>query len=427
MAVRSNPLVSIVIPVYNGSNYLREAITSALKQTCHDIEVIVVNDGSDDAGATEAIAKSFGDGIRYFSKSNGGVASALNFAISNMRGEYLSWLSHDDWYREDKIERQLGAIKNNPDPTVLVFSDYDIFQQETGFLSSLCLSAIYPVDWVTNSVFPALVGVCNFCTLLVHKSHFNRVGLFCEALKTSQDLDMIFRLFRGKRTLYIPEPLVTIRTHREAGTNTISCFNDEFEALFCNFISALSVQEVAEMFPSPGAFYHKMACLLASLNRWDKTKWVFDYMQTLNPETGAEKKRIHFQTKLNRLIGGDKGALFIFGAGMYGMRLGMALMDRSISVAGFIDNNPQKWGTTFLGLPCFSLEDPVVKKQVQSDAYLIIVALREPASVLRQLEHMGFARVVTVQLLDALLLKVPPAEKQREGANGGHPCCLCKS
>ena len=73
------PKVSVIIPVYNGSNYMREAIDSALAQTYKNIEIIVVNDGSTDN--TEEIALSYGDKIKYYSKENGGVATALNFAI----------------------------------------------------------------------------------------------------------------------------------------------------------------------------------------------------------------------------------------------------------------------------------------------------------------------------------------------------------
>ena len=83
------PLVSIVIPVYNGGQYMREAIDSALGQTYPNCEVIVVNDGSKDDGQTEAIAMSYGDRIRYFSKPNGGCGSALNVGIANMRGVFF--------------------------------------------------------------------------------------------------------------------------------------------------------------------------------------------------------------------------------------------------------------------------------------------------------------------------------------------------
>lgn len=105
-----SPLVSIVIPVYNGADYLGEAIDSALMQTYGNIEVIVVNDGSNDE--TDAIARSYGDKIRYYSKKNGGVATALNLGIENMRGEYFSWLSHDDIYMPEKIELQINKLKN---------------------------------------------------------------------------------------------------------------------------------------------------------------------------------------------------------------------------------------------------------------------------------------------------------------------------
>jgi glycosyltransferase involved in cell wall biosynthesis len=64
--VNTTPKVSIVIPVYNGSNYLSQAIDSALAQTYPNIEIVVVNDGSNDGGATEKIALSYGDKVRYF-------------------------------------------------------------------------------------------------------------------------------------------------------------------------------------------------------------------------------------------------------------------------------------------------------------------------------------------------------------------------
>ena len=99
--------VSIIIPVFNGANYLREAIDSALKQTYENIEVLVINDGSDDNGKTEAIARSYGDKLRYFHKENGGVASALNLGIKEMAGEYFSWLSHDSQLEQDEVSMML--------------------------------------------------------------------------------------------------------------------------------------------------------------------------------------------------------------------------------------------------------------------------------------------------------------------------------
>ena len=103
------PRVSIIIPVYNGTNYMRDAIDSALNQTYENCEVIVVNDGSNDEGATDAAARSYGDRIRYFKKENGGVATAVNYGIQQMTGEYAAWLSQDDIFTPDKIEKQIHA------------------------------------------------------------------------------------------------------------------------------------------------------------------------------------------------------------------------------------------------------------------------------------------------------------------------------
>ena len=98
------PKISIIIPVYNGSNYLKDAIDSAIAQTYKNIEIIVVNDGSNDKGRTEAIAKSYGNKIRYFHKENGGVATALNLGVREDEGEYISWLSHDDLFLPYKLD-----------------------------------------------------------------------------------------------------------------------------------------------------------------------------------------------------------------------------------------------------------------------------------------------------------------------------------
>jgi hypothetical protein len=105
-----NPKVSIVIPVYHGSDYLRTAVDSALGQTYSKIEVIVVNDGSTDDGATRAVCLSYDDRIKYYEKTNGHVASALNFGIRHMSGEYFSWLSHDVYYQPERIALQVTAL-----------------------------------------------------------------------------------------------------------------------------------------------------------------------------------------------------------------------------------------------------------------------------------------------------------------------------
>ena len=81
------PLVSVIIPCYRQAQYLREAVDSVLAQTYSPVEVIVVNDGSDDN--TEEVAKSYGDRIRYVYRDNGGLSAARNTGLEHAHGEYV--------------------------------------------------------------------------------------------------------------------------------------------------------------------------------------------------------------------------------------------------------------------------------------------------------------------------------------------------
>jgi glycosyltransferase involved in cell wall biosynthesis len=203
--------VSIIIPVYNGANYLREAIDSALAQTYVNIEVIVVNDGSTDDGMTERIAKSYGDKVHYISKSNGGVASALNVGIKHMKGEFFSWLSHDDLYHPDKIKDQIALLSTLGSPNAIVASNsWVLFEDGSRKRTKIDSSTFRFFDiFLATS---ANVGV-NGCTLLIPRKAFNEIGFFNESLPVTQDYDMWFRLKEKYSFHLIEKSLVTYRRH----------------------------------------------------------------------------------------------------------------------------------------------------------------------------------------------------------------------
>jgi glycosyltransferase involved in cell wall biosynthesis len=121
MEIFENPLVTIIIPVFNGSNFVNEAIESALGQTYKNKEVIVVNDGSNDAGKTRKAVLPYLDKIQYFEKDNGGVSTALKFGIKKTKGEYISWLSHDDFFSNRKIELQIRALQKQNNPLMIPY------------------------------------------------------------------------------------------------------------------------------------------------------------------------------------------------------------------------------------------------------------------------------------------------------------------
>ncbi len=252
-----NPKVSIVVPVYNGSKYLQEAIDSALAQTYKNIEVIVVNDGSDDGGKTEAIAKLYRDKIRYIYKKNGGVSTALNAGILAAEGEYISWLSHDDVYMPNKLEVQIIYLRNENNPVIL-YSDYYWIDSESKILGSYKIQHVSPENFLYALITSYPI---NGCTTLIPKSCFDTVGLFNEGLKTSQDYEMWFRLVRKYEFKHIPETLIKSRLHPEQGIRTMS--NIQLTEANNLFIWCLNSFSVDDIFPSrrisAAACYIKLA------------------------------------------------------------------------------------------------------------------------------------------------------------------------
>lgn len=217
-----NPLVTIIIPVYNGSEYMREAIDSALAQTYKNIEIIVVNDGSNDGGLTEEIALSYGDKIRYVRKENGGVSSALNLGLNLMKGEYFSWLSHDDAYLPTKIEKQVELLEQGDSNTIILCATQQINSDslKIGQAAFLNLPSNQKIGWQV-ALKHIIDHSCNGCALLIPKAIFTKCGNFNQELRYSQDFLMWIQMFlSGCSLIYLDEPLVLSRVHQKQVTLT---------------------------------------------------------------------------------------------------------------------------------------------------------------------------------------------------------------
>jgi glycosyltransferase involved in cell wall biosynthesis len=238
----THPKISIIIPVYNGSNYLNAAIDSALSQTYTNIEILVINDGSNDGGQTRDVALSYGDKIIYLEKPNGGVASALNTGIKCMTGDYFSWLSHDDLYEKEKIEYQVNALLQLSHPKSIIYSNYSVFTTDPEMGIVIQMSGVSPElfrYWIT--VENCLHG----CTLLIPKSAFQDCGLFNTELRTTQDYDMWFRISQTYKFIHIPQSLVKARSHIEQGSITMGpIVLKECNALLSGFVKELTKSEI---------------------------------------------------------------------------------------------------------------------------------------------------------------------------------------
>lgn len=231
------PRVTLAIPVYNGANYLYDAIYSALAQSYPNLEVIVVNDGSDDQGATESIAMQFMPSIIYHKKNNGGVASALNLALEVGSGDYFCWLSHDDMYLPNKVEKQVDYILHSGDDPCVVYCRHLVIDANGRHAQNPSVPPVFSPN--TASIQLLLGQWLHCCTVLAPTSLFHRVGGFREDLPTTQDYDVLVQMGLQVPFFEVPEVLLLARQHSEQGSRTLS-HKREIETFFREHIPMLS-------------------------------------------------------------------------------------------------------------------------------------------------------------------------------------------
>ena len=285
-----NPKVTIIIPVYNGSNYLKEAIESALHQTYKNIEILVINDGSTDN--SEQIAKQYGDKIKYIHKENGGVSTALNLGISKMTGDYFSWLSHDDRYYPEKIEKQIEYIKNNnlENKKIILYSDYDLMDNHSRVFAK---SIKDHNELVKKPEYCLLRGAINGLSLLIPKNAFEECGTFNEDLKCTQDYELWERMQKKYQFVHQPEILVTTRLHREQTGQTSDKVLTEGNKFWIDLINNTTKEKKEQLDGTEYNFYKGMRDFLKTTTPYRETiKFIEDKMKEIEDSNIQKIKQI---------------------------------------------------------------------------------------------------------------------------------------
>ena len=195
-----NPLVSVIIPVYNGARYLRAALESVFAQTYRPFEVIVVDDGStDDSGM---IAQGFPD-VHYIHQTNQGVAAARNHGIEAAQGEFFAFLDQDDLWTPEKLKLQIEHSLSNPD------LGYTLTQQQF-FLEP---GETLPV-WFRKELFGSVHTGWVLGTLVVRRKAFEKIGNFATGYSAASDGDWFFRAkASGIPMAVVPHLLLLKRIH----------------------------------------------------------------------------------------------------------------------------------------------------------------------------------------------------------------------
>jgi glycosyltransferase involved in cell wall biosynthesis len=202
------PKVSVIVPAYNQSRYVEAAVRSALTQTCDDLEVVVVDDGSTDD--TSSVVQAIADPrLRYVYQENRGLSGARNTGIRHARGEFLTFLDADDLFLPDKLEVLLAAFARRPE-LGLVAGQAILVDQDGRRIGEIFDRPLPddPSDLLLGN--PLHVG-----SVLLRKSWQARIGYFDEALRSYEDWDYWLRLaLAGCRMAYEARPVSLYRFHQ---------------------------------------------------------------------------------------------------------------------------------------------------------------------------------------------------------------------
>lgn len=211
MNTDKNPLVSVVIPMYNAQDWIVGLLESILNQTYRNIEIILVNDGSTDASADIVSMFSSRNSeieLRVILQPNSGVSEARNEGVRHASGELLAFVDSDDIWMAGKIERQVREIVRTN--ASAVSCSYAIFRDS----DLVVLDVVHPVwslEGVRNWLLFRSYGGLLSSTLMLKKEVFYRAGPFRTDLSLSADIEFAWRLLKVTPVIEIDDPLVGYR------------------------------------------------------------------------------------------------------------------------------------------------------------------------------------------------------------------------
>lgn len=210
--------ISVVIPTYQCSQYIRQAINSVLAQTYPTrlLEIIVVDDGSTDN--TAELLRPYGDQIRYAYQTNRGEAAARNVGIRSSHGEFVAFLDADDYWLPDRLSVMTKMLGEDIDRMVTT----DFLLDVAGSVADTPYYQQNGLRWVFNlepsEQMKVAVEKCFLLTslMMVPRDVFQRLGMFDESLRFGEDWDMWLRcLAANQRTVFVPEPYAVYRSLRQ--------------------------------------------------------------------------------------------------------------------------------------------------------------------------------------------------------------------
>jgi glycosyltransferase involved in cell wall biosynthesis len=243
------PTFSIITPVFNAGVYLVRTVESALRQTCSDFELILVDDGSTD-DAVDGVLRLGDPRIRVLRQANQGGPSAMNSGLEASRGAYIAFLDQDDLWAAEKLARHLETFRRHPevDLTFTWVACIGELDQRLPLLMSRWRGPITFEELLVENVIGAISNVA------IRRAAIEKAGSFDPRLPFTCDLDLLLRVLRLRPAngLAIPEVLTFYRRHSTQMSKDWRALRKEYTALLDKFCSMFP-KETAHLRPKADA------------------------------------------------------------------------------------------------------------------------------------------------------------------------------
>lgn len=353
-------LISVIIPTYNRGYCIEKAITSVLNQTYTNLEVIIVDDGSDDN--TEMVINHIPDKrIRYLKNPvNLGPAGSRNRGVAAAKGAFVAFQDSDDVWETDKLEKQLSCMENG----------YDLVFSRCTFYKELEQVSEFPAqEWIEEAgenIQLALAGGngIDTATMLIRKDFFIACGGFSDKLRSYEDWELAVRLSQKGSIGFVDASLVK-KEKTKKGVNDIHYHAPEQLEAILEIIAHTKHYTLTEQ-----AIWEKQMDLLirtcsfveksveqAAVQRMSKILGMEDWLFGRCFENEKECKKVYYRnlmtTRLFALrdsnhlkhklqeLGFD--TVVVYGLGFIGKLLLDLLLDAGIKVAFTLDRNPESY------------------------------------------------------------------------------------
>lgn len=247
LTVCSEPIVSVIVPCYNQARFLPDAIESLRRQTFRNWEALVVDDGSTDETSDVGNGFSVLDGrVRLLRKANGGLSSARNFGLAQVRGRWVQFLDADDLLLPDKLAVQVAAVERQVAPAVS-YTDYwhgdaaNPYVRVAGLRLPCTFAAADPIydmayRWETAFSIPIHAGLFDTALFTRHGIRFN------ESLPNHEDWFFWMQVLMRVRTIaFVPRELAVYRVHHQSMSRNRNAMRLGFQQAL-----ALMLQEVGD-------------------------------------------------------------------------------------------------------------------------------------------------------------------------------------